>query len=335
MLNRTHAPSRILCIVFMLTVGLMGTLVALADQGEKVSEIQIPPRRQNETAAAYNRRVSIARNAAARRLASDQMPKMYDKQIGETDTSYQERLRRTVIGLLSLQTPDVSHHSGESQEAYQAHRRSSAPTEYAFLVARPGEEETAYMSRLTAWKGLRENTKRRPGKTEALFKARLRAKAARLRAKAKSLDSEIVRANVDLLTEQERAVVDLPFETSLSAGGVFASRRTYCNGHYGISDIGPLRIAVNGLKFSGKSTSESIMVKPSQLSGGGSGATGTGNRRFTYTKDGDRTLCTFGGIEFSFVDGKMVIGDAAISFEKATTVFLSREGHLQKLFRAP
>jgi hypothetical protein len=216
---------------------------ALTAQDAKASEIQIPPRRQDETAAAYNRRVSVARSAcAARRRASDQMPKMYDKQTGETDTSYQKRLRRTVMGLLSLQTPNASHRIGENQVACQARRRSSAPTEYAFLVARPGEEETAYMSRLTAWKGLRENTKRRSGKTEAIFKARLRAKAARLRAKAASLDSEIARADVDLLTEQERAVVDLPFETSLSAGGVSASRRTYCNGNYGISDIGPLSV---------------------------------------------------------------------------------------------
>ncbi len=148
-----------------------------------------------------------------------------------------------------------------------------------------------------------------------------------------SLDSEIVLTDVDLLTEQERTVVDLPFETSLSTDGVSASRRTYCNGNYGISDIGPLRIAVNDLTFSGKSSSESIKVRPSRLFGGGGGSTGTGNRRFTYTKEGDRTLCTFGGHEFSFVDGKMMIGDATISFEKTTTVFLSREGQLQKIFR--
>lgn len=329
MRNRTQPSFRIHGVVFILVVGFVGTLVALAETGAKMSEIKIPPRRQNETEAAYRRRVSVANHAyAARRRARSKMSTMYDKQSGETDTSYQERLRRTVMGLLFLQAPNVSQHSGESQEAYQARRRSSAPTKYAFLVARPGEEETAYMSRLTAWKGLPENTKRRPGETEELYNARLRAKA-------ESLASEIVLTDVDLLTEQERTVVDLPFETSLSTDGVSASRRTYCSGNYGISDIGPLRIAVNDLTFSGKSSSESITVRPSRLSGGGSGSTGTGNRRFTYSKNGDRTLCTFGGIEFSFLDGKMIIGDAAISFEKTTTVFLSREGQLQKLFRAP
>lgn len=148
-----------------------------------------------------------------------------------------------------------------------------------------------------------------------------------------SLDSEIVLTDVALLTEQERTVVDLPFETSLSTDGVSASRRTYCNGNYGISDIGPLRIAVNDLTFSGKSSSESITVRPSFSSGDGSGSTGAGNRRFAYTTKGDRTLCTFGGIEFSFVDGKMIIGDAAVSLKTTTTVFLSREEQVQKIFR--
>ena len=52
-----------------------------------------------------------------------------------------------------------------------------------------------------------------------------------------SLDSEIVLTDVDLLTEQERTVVELPFQTSLSTDGVSASRRTYCSGNYGIRAI--------------------------------------------------------------------------------------------------
>jgi hypothetical protein len=130
---------------------------ALAEQSTKESDIQIPPRRHNETEAAYNRRVSVARNAiVARRRASDQMPKIYSKQAGESDEAYQSRLRLTIKGLLMQQYPNpVQKQRDESEAAYQARagaalraiemRRSS-------LVARPGEEETAYLARLTASK---------------------------------------------------------------------------------------------------------------------------------------------------------------------------------------
>ena len=151
-----------------------------------------------------------------------------------------------------------------------------------------------------------------------------------------------------MLSEQEQIVVALPFNTALRANGHSASRRTYCHGNYGISDIGLLRIAVKDVVFSGTSSSSSIRVRSStkwyrmllpsrwtSKKASGSGATGTGARRFTYKYGGKRghTLCTFGGINFSFVDGQALFGNVAVSFKEPTTVFFSSEGQLEKIFR--
>jgi hypothetical protein len=70
MLRKTQSSSRIHGVVLILIIGFIGTLAALAEQYKKESDLQIPPRRQNETTAAYNRSVSVARNAAAARRAA-------------------------------------------------------------------------------------------------------------------------------------------------------------------------------------------------------------------------------------------------------------------------
>jgi hypothetical protein len=153
-----------------------------------------------------------------------------------------------------------------------------------------------------------------------------------------------------MLSKEELAIVSLPFNTTLSADRLSADRRTYCHGTYGISDIGNLRIAVKGLVFSGTSTSSSIKVGSSakwyqrllwsiRPNRGGRtssrGSTGHGKRRFTYASGGKqgKTVCTFGGIEFSFVDNRAIFGNKAVSFAKPTTVFLSLEGNAEKIFR--
>jgi len=247
MLNRTQPSFRIHGVVLILLIGLVGTLAALAESGAKVSEIKIPPRRQHETEAAYQRRVSVAKKACAARLRAK-----------------------------------------ESDLKISPHRQN--------------ETEVAHQRRL------------------------------------------------NMLSTEEQAIVALPFNTTQSVGSLSADRRTYCHGTYGISDIGNLRIAVKDLVFSGSSSSSSIKVgsslkwyqrlllsiRPNRGAVTSSrGSTGHGNRRFTHVTGGklSKTVCTFGGIKFSFVGNRAIFGNKAVSFEKPTTVFLSLEGKLEKIFR--
>jgi hypothetical protein len=98
MLRKTQSSSRIHGVVLILIIGFIGTLAALAEQDTKESDLQIPLRRQDETAAAYNRRVSVARNAAARsRALTAQDAKASEIQIpprrqDETTAAYNRRV---------------------------------------------------------------------------------------------------------------------------------------------------------------------------------------------------------------------------------------------------
>ena len=69
-------------------------------------------------------------------------------------------------------------------------------------------------------------------------------------------------------------------------------RRTYCDGTYGISEFGGIRLAVRNWTFSGRSSSGI------QFHGTGSGSTGTGKRRFTKKTVSGTSTCTFGGLTF-------------------------------------
>jgi len=182
MLNRTQSSGKIYGVVFILIIGFTGTLVALAEQDAKVSDIQIAPRRQNETEAAYQRRLNMAKHANSARLrALPQVSKMQmlEKQSGETNATYQSRLQLIIKGLLKQQysNPIPPKRGNETEAAYQARAGVVLRAMEALrnsLVARPGEEETAYFARLTARKERKlSSVPKRPGESRAAYRARI------------------------------------------------------------------------------------------------------------------------------------------------------------------
>jgi hypothetical protein len=128
------------------------------------------------------------------------------------------------------------------------------------------------------------------------------------------------------LSAEAKAVARRPYETSVVDEGRRAQRKTYCVGDYGISDLGNIRIAVKGLPFSGSSSS-SLAIK--NISGG-SGSTGSGNRRFTTSSANGVAVCTFGGVSFTVTGGKLRLDGREFSFGKARQViFVSSKGKIE------
>ncbi len=101
-------------------------------------------------------------------------------------------------------------------------------------------------------------------------------------------------------------LADLPLKSTLSIeadGDISGTRHTYGFMGVGVTDIGKIRIAVLGLRFSGESTGGVIISSPD--SGESSGSTGTGDRRFTDRFKDGVTTCTFGGLTFTIERGTL------------------------------
>jgi hypothetical protein len=175
MLNKTQYPSIFYRFILVLVIGIVGTLVAFAEEEATKPEIKIPPRRQSETEATYQRRVNMAQRANEARLRIlPQIPKlqMLNKQSGETDTTYQLRLQLTIKGLLDEQYPNpIPKRENETEAAYQARAGSALRASEMLrnsLIARPGETDAAYFARLTANKETNFSTSlNRPGESMA------------------------------------------------------------------------------------------------------------------------------------------------------------------------
>jgi ribosomal protein S18 len=176
--------------------------LSLAEQGAKESDIQIPPRRQNETEAAYQRRVSLAKNAAAARLRSlSQTPdakvsdiKIPPRREGETEDQYQRRVAvgnnayvartRAFIRALAQSPLELDKQASETDAAYQARLRLTIEgllnLHYPDPIPKRGNEtDEAYQARagaaLRANEMLRNSLIARPGEDGAAYFSRLTA----------------------------------------------------------------------------------------------------------------------------------------------------------------
>ncbi|MBD3265198.1 hypothetical protein GF373_00890 [bacterium] len=134
-----------------------------------------------------------------------------------------------------------------------------------------------------------------------------------------------------LLSTSEQDIVLLPFKAKVLPGGKSVSRETYCHGNYGITELGKVRLAVRGLKFSGSSNSTSIPVYPTS-SGTKSGITGTGNRKFVYDFNGFESVCHFGGYKFTVKNGFLYWGGTPIQVNVASVLFIDEKGRAEKVY---
>jgi len=147
---------------------LVGTPVAPAQTDSPAT----PARRPGESEAAYQARCRSAEEAYSQ-------TRIINKQPGETDTAYQARLRQTIKGILRLQAPIIEKRRGESKAGFKARTRDYnrfLPSLYK-LIARVGEDEDAYLSRMAAWQKRQLSTiiPGWVGDNEATYQARLRA----------------------------------------------------------------------------------------------------------------------------------------------------------------
>jgi hypothetical protein len=105
----------------------------------------------------------------------------------------------------------------------------------------------------------------------------------------------------------------MPLKSSISVNGedVHSTWHTFSVGSYGVTDIGNLRLAFEDLRFSGISSGGVVLATEGTMTGGG-GSSGVGNCRFESEGIPGGTRCTFGGITFDLVDGKLNLGDKSI-----------------------
>lgn len=140
-----------------------------------------------------------------------------------------------------------------------------------------------------------------------------------------------VNKDFHLLSTREQEIVLLPFQAKVLPGGKSVSRETYCHGNYGITELGKVRLAVRGLKFSGSSSSASIPVYTSS-GGGKSGSTGVGNRKFVYDFNGLETVCHFGGYQFTIKNGFLFWKGTPIRIAVASVLFIDEKGRAEKVY---
>jgi len=116
----------------------------------------------------------------------------------------------------------------------------------------------------------------------------------------------------------------LPLKSSISVSGkrTTSSRHTFSVGRYGVTDVGNLRLVFAELPFSGSSSSSSITLATDSTKDGRGGRSGAGNRRFETKQIPHGSECTFGGVTFKFVDGKLTFGEETIDATGPPTLVL-------------
>lgn len=121
------------------------------------------------------------------------------------------------------------------------------------------------------------------------------------------------------LDGEARKLAKMPFKTSVdlstkSASGkaqATASRETYSKNGYGITDIGDVRIAVQGMTFDGESRAGGIVISSDDRAAVG-GKAGTGNSAFVYEYAKGVTAVQFGTVNFTIAKSVISIGGKSV-----------------------
>lgn len=121
------------------------------------------------------------------------------------------------------------------------------------------------------------------------------------------------------LDGEARKLAKMPFKTSVdlstkSASGkgqATASRETYSRNGYGITDIGDVRIAVQGMTFDGESRAGGIVISSDDRAAVG-GKAGTGNSAFVYEYAKGVTAVQFGTVNFTIAKSVISIGGKSV-----------------------
>jgi hypothetical protein len=122
-----------------------------------------------------------------------------------------------------------------------------------------------------------------------------------------------------------------PIRTSITRhanGSVISSRITYSVDNYGVSELGNIRLAIEGKPYTGNSSSGPILLSGT-VDGEAQGASGAGNRRFTYQTIDGGSACTFADISFEIVNGKLsVLGQSFSVDARPTLIVVDDEGSI-------
>jgi hypothetical protein len=123
-------------------------------------------------------------------------------------------------------------------------------------------------------------------------------------------------------------------ETSPITGNpmLMADRESYSKHHYGICDLGDVRIAVEDMTFDGTWRTSRVVVGATD-EGVMSGSSGKGNRLFAFAYVDGTTECTFGTVTFTITNGVINIGgrEAPIG-QGGKLVVLSASGEVQGVY---
>jgi hypothetical protein len=113
----------------------------------------------------------------------------------------------------------------------------------------------------------------------------------------------------------ERHIRASPIKTRIREaenGEKWSDRVSYSVGQYGVSEFGNIRLAIRGGRFSGNSSSSVSLSNNLTFNGvGGGSSTGTGvtgSHGFTAYAIAGGTTCTFNGIPFDIISGKLILG---------------------------
>ncbi|GMV99019.1 MAG: hypothetical protein AMXMBFR84_01580 [Candidatus Hydrogenedentota bacterium] len=144
---------------------------------------------------------------------------------------------------------------------------------------------------------------------------------------------------INALPRDAKKLGEGKFESSLvyepnSAGRTMgiANRVTYSKHGYGITDLGNIRIAVEGMTFDGVWKSGGLVVDSTER-GALSGSSGSGNRKFAYEYVNGTTTFTFGSVSFTVTQGMLDIGGQTASVKEGRKlVIVSQSGAVQGIY---
>ncbi|MBM81176.1 MAG: hypothetical protein CMJ78_11360 [Planctomycetaceae bacterium] len=139
-------------------------------------------------------------------------------------------------------------------------------------------------------------------------------------------------------TADQRTLIRNPLTTTITQhqnGSITSTRETYSVGEYGTTDFGKIRLAIRGSSFSGRSKS-SVVLSSNETYSTSRSSTGTGKRKFTAQRIDGGTECTFGGLIFQFVDGKLLLcGQEFDAADKPTLIIVNESKQIESVALIP
>lgn len=108
-----------------------------------------------------------------------------------------------------------------------------------------------------------------------------------------------------------KTTYDLSTKSATGKGQATASRETYSKNGYGITDLGDVRIAVQGMTFDGESRAGGVIISSDERLPA-AGKAGAGNSAFIYEYAKGVTAAQFGTVNFTIANSVINIGGKSV-----------------------